>query len=361
MSVLTVGLGTRSYDIEILPDAHKRVAAVIAAACPKARRILVVTDSNVTKLYAREMMYYLEQGGYSPHLFACPAGEGSKSIAYLERAYNALTDAKLTRTDCIVALGGGVVGDLAGFAAASYLRGIAFVQVPTTLLAMVDSSVGGKTGINLAAGKNLVGAFWQPCSVLVNLPYLHTLTDRDFFSGMAEVIKYAYIADADGALYDILLSCRGERKALMERMEEIVYLCCQIKAEVVEQDEREGGRRMILNFGHTLGHAYEKAGGYKRYTHGEAVSAGMVAAAKLGAHLSMNAPELIEDVRTMVTMHHLPEWIACTQQEYTAAIGLDKKGQGDSIHFVFVPKRGDAEPKTITKTALFDAITECGL
>ena len=213
-------------------------------------------------------------------LVTVPAGEKSKRVALVEQCYDRLAAHRLERKSFIVALGGGVVGDLAGFVAATYLRGIPFVQVPTTLLAQVDSSVGGKTGVNLKAGKNLVGAFYQPRLVLCDLDTLRTLPRREYVSGLAEVIKY-------GIIYDAILFAQLERNLpkLLERdpatLMAVVARCCEIKAEVVGQDETESGLRAILNFGHTIGHAVENSSGYGKFLHGEAISIGQIAAARL--------------------------------------------------------------------------------
>ena len=252
----------------------------------------------------------------------------------------------LTRTDAVVALGGGVVGDLAGFAAASILRGVDFIQIPTTLLAQVDSSVGGKVAIDLQAGKNLAGAFWQPKLVLMDPD---TLDDRTFADGMAEVLKYGCIFDR--AFFD-LLAGRPSRGALMADIESILYTCCDLKRSVVIRDERDTGERMLLNFGHTLGHAYELAGHYETWTHGQAVAAGMVLAARLGVALGVTPAEVPGQVEAAVAALDLPTRIDCTHADYAAAIGLDKKGAGEDITLILLEALGRAVPHKMPKAEL---------
>jgi 3-dehydroquinate synthase len=248
----------------------------------------------------------------------------------------------LERKSFIVALGGGVIGDLAGFVAASYLRGIPFVQVPTTLLAQVDSSVGGKTGVNLKAGKNLVGAFYQPRLVLCDLDTFKTLPDREFKAGLAEVIKYGIIYDAD-------LFARLERdmKKILRRdskiLSDVVARCCEIKADVVSQDETETGLRAILNFGHTIGHAIEAISGYGKYLHGEAISIGQVAAAGLSSQLTGLTENDVERIRTLFVTTGLPTAIRLNpsqREKLFGAMRLDKKVSGGEIKFVLAEKIG---------------------
>ena len=353
MKQLTVTLDERSYDIHF-DLSLAQSGEWLRDCCPKAQRVLVVTDETVETLYANTVTDSLETAGFAVSLLTCAVGEESKSLANLGRVYDALTAAGLTRSDCMLALGGGVIGDLTGFAAASYLRGIDFVQVPTTLLAMVDSSVGGKTAINLPAGKNLVGAFWQPKGVLADMDCLESLTDRNFYSGMAEVIKHGFLADM--GLLELLADCEGDRDLLMARMAEVVGICCEMKSQFVTADERDTGVRMLLNLGHTLGHAYEKAGNFEIYTHGEAVAAGLVAAVKLGEQLGVTPTEVRPQAVEMLRAHRLPTEIDCTMAEYEAAIGLDKKGEGEKIHLILLTRAGEAVRHSMTKAELFALI-----
>ena len=259
----------------------------------------------------------------------------------------------LTRTDAVAALGGGVVGDLAGFAAATVLRGVDFVQIPTTLLAQVDSSVGGKVAVDLKAGKNLAGAFWQPKLVLMDPEALDTLPQSTFMEGMAEVVKYGCIKDA--AFFDFLEERPG-RAALMADMEHILYTCCDIKRNVVEQDERDTGERMLLNFGHTLGHAYELAGNYARWSHGDAVAAGMCAAARLGERLGITSAGTADRLERVLAALGLPTRIVCAPEQYAAAIGLDKKGSGHAISVILLEEIGRAVRHPMEKDALLEEL-----
>ena len=255
----------------------------------------------------------------------------------------------LTRTDAVVALGGGVVGDLAGFAAASILRGVDFIQIPTTLLAQVDSSVGGKVAIDLKAGKNLAGAFWQPRGVLIDPDCLDTLPDRTFSDGMAEVIKYGCIRDDD--FFWMLDRCGG-RAGVMEHIEQVIYTCCDLKRQVVLQDERDTGLRMTLNFGHTIGHAFELAGHYQVWTHGQGVAAGMSWAAQLGVALGVTPPEVVGQIQTTVGKFGLPIDIPCPWETMVEAVGLDKKRSGDSITLILLARLGRAVPHRMKKDEL---------
>ncbi|MBT8042669.1 MAG: 3-dehydroquinate synthase [Pontiella sp.] len=280
-----VHLGERSYTIHIGAGVLDRLGALCTSAGLKGN-CLIITDENVGGHYAQAALDALEKSGFSAALTTLPAGEQTKCGEQVSELYSRCIEAGLDRHSFIVALGGGVIGDLAGYVAATYLRGIPFVQVPTSLLAMVDSSVGGKTGINLPEGKNLVGAFHQPALVLADLDTLKTLAEREFRAGLAEVVKYGIIYDAK--LFELLeehvaeLSDSGNADFLAR----VIGRCCEIKADVVAQDEREGGLRAILNFGHTAGHALEKVAGYGEYVHGEAVAIGSVFAARASVDLT---------------------------------------------------------------------------
>ena len=265
MKTLRVDLPGRAYDIHIERGALDRAGELCRGALPRCTRLFVVTDSNVAPLHLGRVVKSLEEAGFETACQEIPAGESSKSPAMLTELWENMMDFGLTRTDAVAALGGGVVGDLAGFAAATVLRGVDFIQIPTTLLAQVDSSVGGKVAVDLRAGKNLAGAFWQPRLVLMDPEVLETLPDGVFSDGMAEVIKYGCIQDA--AFFDFLAQ-RPSRGEIMAQIEHILYTCCDLKRRVVVEDERDVGARLVLNFGHTLGHAYELAGNYTRWTPG---------------------------------------------------------------------------------------------
>ena len=354
MKTLTVALPGREYDILIERGLLAQAGGRIRAVLPKASKLAVVTDSNVEPLYGKTVLDSLTAAGFEARLFTVRAGEESKNASQLTQLWEGFMDFGLTRADAVVALGGGVVGDLTGFAAATVLRGVAFVQIPTTLLAQVDSSVGGKVAIDLDHGKNLAGAFYQPKLVLMDPDVLDTLPLPVFMAGMAEVVKYGCIWDAD--FFDFL-AARPSRGELTADIEHILYTCCDIKRQVVMEDERDTGLRMILNFGHTLGHAYELAGHYVEWSHGEAVAAGMCAAARLGVELGVTPPDVPGRIIDTVAALGLPTSISCASDDYTAAIGLDKKGAGADITLILLDRLGHAVPYKTEKAALLEQLT----
>lgn len=355
MKRLTVSLPGRNYEILIGQGLLDTAGAACRGVLPSASRIGIVTDSNVAPLYADRLVRSLEAAGFRAAVITVPAGERSKSMAMLEQVYDELLAFGLTRSDAVAALGGGVVGDLAGFAAATILRGVDFVQLPTTLLAQVDSSVGGKVAVDLKAGKNLAGAFWQPKLVLMDPGCLDTLENAVFADGMAEIIKYGCIADP--GLFARLAASPG-RGSVMEYAEELLTVCCDIKRRFVERDERDTGARMLLNFGHTLGHAYELAGGYEAYTHGQAVAAGMCRAADLGVRLGITLPDAPGRIAALARAFGLPDAIECTRADYAAAIGLDKKGDKDQIALILLAELGKAIPVKMEKNAVLQLLEE---
>jgi 3-dehydroquinate synthase len=336
-----VPLGNRSYDIKISPGLIPK----LGTACAKLKlghRCAILTDTNVGREYAKPAYNSLLRAGFEPSLVIVPAGETAKSLKSVQSCYDRLASHRLERKSFIVALGGGVVGDLAGFVAATYLRGIPFVQVPTTLLAHVDSSVGGKVGVNLKAGKNLVGAFYQPKLVLCDLDTLATLPTREFRAGLAEVIKY-------GIIYDAALFTRLERDLpkLLRRetkpLGEIIARCCEIKADVVGQDETEGGLRAILNFGHSIGHGLEAISSYDKYLHGEAISIGQVASAKLSRELAGLSEKDSTRIAELFKRTGLPTQVklnASQRPKLFAAMKLDKKVSDGEIKFVLAKRIG---------------------
>lgn len=336
-----VPLDNRSYDIKISPGLIGKLGTECAR-LKLGNRCVIITDTNVGRLAAKPAFNALVKAGFSPALIVVPAGETAKSLKSVQNCYDQLAEHRLERKSFIVALGGGVVGDLAGFVAATYLRGLAFVQVPTTLLAQVDSSVGGKVGVNLKAGKNLVGAFYQPRLVLCDLDTLRTLPEREFRAGLAEVIKY-------GIIYDAGLFARLERALprLLKRdpgtLAAVVARCCEIKAEVVAQDETEGGLRAILNFGHTIGHGLEAISHYGKFLHGEAISIGQVVAARLSAATIGFPLRDVERIHNLFTRAGLPTQMKLNQSERRrlfAAMQLDKKVSDGQLRFVLAEKIG---------------------
>ena len=355
MKTLTVALPGREYDILIERGLLSQAGARVRAVLPKASKLAVVTDSNVEPLHSKPLLDSLTAAGFEVRLFVVPAGEKSKNASQLSQLWEGFMEFGLTRTDGVAALGGGVVGDLAGFAAAAILRGVAFVQIPTTLLAQVDSSVGGKVAIDLKAGKNLAGAFYQPRLVLMDPDVLNTLDLPQFMEGMAEVVKYGCIWDAD--FFDFL-TARPSKPELMADIEHILYTCCDIKRQVVMEDELDTGLRMILNFGHTLGHAYELAGHYTQWTHGQAVAAGMCAAARLGVKLGVTPPDLPGRISEACAALDLPTRITCSMDDYAAAIGLDKKSAGADITLILLDKIGRAVPHKMPRRDLLALLEE---
>src|SRR4051794_27495296 len=344
MRSVKVSLGDRSYAISI----GSKLLGQLGQECARlqlGRRCAIISDNNVAPLYAKAAQKSLTKAGFESFLITFPAGETAKSLKSVQACYDQLAGNRLERKSFIVALGGGVVGDLAGFVAATYLRGIPFVQVPTTLLAQVDSSVGGKVGVNLKAGKNLVGAFYQPRLVLCDLSTLDTLPMREFRSGLAEIIKY-------GIIYDAALFRRLERELgrVLERddrtLTAVISRCCAIKAEVVGQDETESGLRAILNFGHTIGHALEAISRYGKYLHGEAISIGQVAAAKLSAR-TLRLPQAdVERITTLFTQAGLPTELNLNskqREQMMEAMKLDKKVSHGEIQFVLARRIGQVE------------------
>jgi 3-dehydroquinate synthase len=344
MQRVKVELDDRSYEILI----GRELLAELGARCRKlglGSRCAIITDANVGPRYAKQAQHSLEAYGFQTALITIPAGEKSKSLEQVGDCYDAMAKHRLERKSFVVALGGGVVGDLTGFVAASYLRGIPFVQVPTTLLAQVDSSVGGKTGINLEAGKNLVGAFYQPKLVLCDLSTLDTLPVRELRAGLAEVIKYGIIYD-DAFFRRLEQQLDAALKGDPATLAKIIARCCAIKADVVSQDETETGLRAILNFGHTIGHAIEATSGYGKYLHGEAISIGQILAARLSEKILGLPAADVERIRALFERAGLPveaHFNAAQKQKLLAAMKLDKKVSAGEIKFVLARQIGKVE------------------
>ncbi len=305
----------------------------------------IITDDNVHPLYAAAVEASLQAHGFRVVTFVFPHGEASKCADTLLSIYGFLCDNEITRSDCLVALGGGVVGDITGFAAATFLRGMQYVQIPTTLLAQVDSSVGGKTAIDLPQGKNLVGAFKQPAVVLCDPDTLSTLPRTFLADGMGEVIKYGMIRDA--ALFDLLCSCTQDTVAA--HFDEIIPACVSIKRDVVEHDEFDNGERMILNFGHTLGHAIEAYYHYETYTHGSAVAAGMCLMTKYCGN-----QEDYEKLCACVSAYNLPHNVDVPMESLIPLCSGDKKRAGGALRYVVCEPIGNARIKTVTLQEFHD-------
>lgn len=339
-TTLTVHLSERSYPIHFGSDLSAEVRAFVGELTSVGRKFAVITDAN---LQASQGGALRAMFGEAAPMLTLEPGEETKCLEQFGRVLDFLAQHRLDRTSVLFAVGGGVVGDLCGFAASAYQRGIDFVQVPTTLLSMVDSSVGGKTGINLKAGKNLVGAFHQPRAVFIATGLLTTLPPREFAAGMAEVIKYGLLGDA-------ALFARLEKHTLTvasPELAETVRRCCEIKAKVVEADERElakEGGRALLNLGHTFGHAIEQVTGYGNYLHGEAVAVGMCAAARLSQRLGYLTEAEVARVDAVVVAHRLPARLRepLAYADLHAAMARDKKVRAGTLRFVVLKSLGEA-------------------
>jgi 3-dehydroquinate synthase len=355
---IKVALGERSYDIELGAGILGKVGA-LCREVGLSGTAAVVSNTTVAPLYYEAVRASLEAAGYTVFLASLPDGEAYKNSATLNQIYDALVDASVDRGSFILALGGGVIGDMAGFAAASYLRGIPFVQLPTTLLSQVDSSVGGKTGINHPRGKNLIGAFYQPKAVLIDVTTLDTLPEREYRSGLGEIVKYGAVLDGDFFRFleeHVPALLARDKDALIEA----VARSCSIKAKVVAVDEREGGVRAVLNYGHTLGHAVETLTGYSTYLHGEAVAIGMVQAAKISQHFGFCSQADRERIEALIAMLGLPsELPAFAVEKYVEALSHDKKVRDKGL--LFICNRGIGAYKMERVTDLAALLEICGI
>ena len=349
MAELKVGLGERSYPIYIEPNCLERIGHDLAER-GIGNRYAVVTDTTVGSLYGDRLLQILSDAGLAATLFPFPSGEKSKSLKTMGALAGRMIKAGFDRHDAIIAFGGGVVGDLAGFLAASYMRGVPFVQVPTTLLAQVDSSVGGKTGVDIREGKNLVGAFYQPRAVYIDTNVLTTLPREELLGGLAEVLKYGIIRDS--RFFTFLEEYRRKIVRLdPELIVQTIHTCCLIKAAVVAEDEREGGLRMILNYGHTIGHAVEAASSYE-IIHGLAVAIGMVAAARLSVMRGTLSGKENERIYSVISAYGMPVAVPghLNRKVIKRYLKTDKKSVGGTIHYVL--------PDSIGSTIVTPDVTE---
>ena len=336
LKVINVVAGDEQYEIRIdIGIVHH--AGLALQDLLGSKNVHIVTDKNVADLYLRDLSTSLSPFVHKLTHTVIPAGEGEKSIRSLEHLYGEFLASEITRSDVIVALGGGVVGDLVGFAASTYLRGVSFVQIPTTLLAQVDSSVGGKVAVNLPEGKNLVGSFYHPRRVLIDPLVLRTLSPRLLSEGMAEVIKYGAIAD-EGLFNELSQDSLELTELTLNRY---IADCCAIKASIVERDPIDKGERMLLNFGHTVGHAIEEAAGYGKYFHGEAVAIGMMIAARYGEIKGYTEPGTTSRLEKVLKKYSLPT-LCNTGLDITPSMKRDKKRMGNDIHFILLKKIGKA-------------------
>lgn len=339
MEDLVVDLNERSYPIIIKKGLMDEVNLEIKKVF-KGKKIFILTDKNVEYHYGDKIKSSLVNEGYDVKLMALEPGEETKSFNTLPLIYNEFLDFKLTRSDLIITLGGGVIGDLGGFAASTFLRGVAFVQIPTSLLAQVDSSVGGKVAVDLERGKNLVGSFYHPKLVLIDPNVLYTLSDRFFGDGMAEVIKYGCIKDKEFFYFLKSLKTKDE---VMNNIEKIIHKCCFIKKCVVENDEKDIGERMLLNFGHTLGHAIETYYNFKKFSHGEAVGIGMYNITKISEEKGLTEKGVANDIKEILMQYSLPYKTEIDDNsEILGTIALDKKNIDNVLKVVLLKSMGES-------------------
>lgn len=348
---LTVDLGPNSYPIHIENGILAKTGELVSEVF-SGKKIMIVSDDNVFPLYGEIITKALSDSGFECHSFVLPHGEPTKSFQSLPKIYEALLNAKLTRSDLLIALGGGVIGDLAGFAASSYLRGIKFVQIPTSLLAQVDSSVGGKVAVDLPQGKNLVGAFYHPKAVIIDPDVLNTLPDHFISDGMGEVIKYGCIKDKE--LFELL--CKHTSfEDLKPELTQIIARCVDIKRVVVEADQFDLGERILLNFGHTLAHTIEQHFNYERESHGEAVGIGMYQITKIAEEKGLTAFGCAEQIKKALEIYKLPDNSNLPVDVLTDAISLDKKNLNNHLNVVLLHDIGDSYVYP-TDVSFFDGV-----
>ena len=356
MRTVKVELGSNSYDIYIGNSLNGELENFISST-KFSNKAMLVTDTNVGKIFSSAIQSTLENAGLDVKLVTIPAGETSKSLAEAEKIYTAAIEFGLDRKSAVFALGGGVVGDLTGFIAATYLRGVPFVQIPTSLLAQVDSSVGGKVAVNHKLGKNLIGAFYQPKAVFIDLDMLKTLPKREIASGLGEIVKYGVISDPE--LFKYLEDNASQTLALeFGVMEHIIARSCEIKADVVSKDEKEGGLRRILNFGHTIAHSIEEATGYSKYTHGEAVAIGMIGAAHISKALGRIDELTVERLQNLINkLGMVSRAENCDTEHMFKALFRDKKTINGKINWVLMDSIGTVSivndvPEDIVRSVL---------
>lgn len=355
MKELQVNLLNATYNIKIEKNLLNRLGKEVLKLY-KGEKIVVITDDNVNSFYGAAVENSLKAEGYNTLKIVLKPGEKTKSFDYLMEVYNKLIAFKVNRGSLILALGGGVIGDLAGFCAATFLRGVPYIQVPTSLLAQVDSSVGGKVAIDLPQGKNLVGSFYQPKAVFIDPEVLRTLPQKYINDGMGEIIKYALIKDQE--LYHILKGL-DSTEALMNSMEDIIYTCCFIKKTIVEADERDLGERMILNFGHTLGHSIEKVQGYEGLSHGEAVAVGMYQITLKSEKMHLTKFGTAEKIKELLQKVHLPYRVE-EAIDLVDILAIDKKNIGNTINLILLKDIGEAFIKPMNHAEIKEFFKEEG-
>lgn len=337
MNTIEVSLESCKYNIYIKNGIKNRLKDYIDEYFKSDRKFVIFTDDNVYENYRNFIDDFKNTYKERMYLYVMRPGEGSKHISNIEGAYEFLVENNITRKDAIIALGGGVVGDFSGFIASTYMRGIGFIQVPTSLLSQVDSSVGGKVAVNLDSGKNLVGSFYQPELVIIDPEFLKTLESRVFFDGLAEVIKYGLILDEE--IINILEKCNN-RDEIMDNIIILISKSCSLKKDIVIEDEKENGLRAVLNFGHTIGHSIEKLGAYKEYSHGEAVGIGMIMMIESGIKNGICEEDTLKRVKNILDKFRLPVRVEYSNRQLLENMGNDKKFQGDTIKLVYIEKIG---------------------
>ncbi|MGB7604001.1 MAG: 3-dehydroquinate synthase [Lutisporaceae bacterium] len=353
MSIINIKLKDNSYDIYVQQGLLQHIGKLVSA-WYKGKNISIITDTNVDLLYGEKLSYALKQYDYKVSRIVVSPGEQSKSISTLSNIYNRLTEHGITRNSLIIALGGGVIGDLTGFAAATFLRGVSYIQIPTTVMSQLDSSIGGKTAINIEAGKNLAGCFYQPKAVYIDTLLLETLPDRFFSDGLAEAVKYGAIKDV--GLFNMLSNMKslGDIK---DNIDKIIYRCASIKCELVNTDEFDKGERMLLNFGHTIGHGLEKFYDYNTYTHGEAVSLGILIITKNSENMGLTAEGSTKAISELLTKCHLPiTHDKIDKDKLLHIIRTDKKSEEAFINLILLKKLGCAYIYKASKDDLINFI-----
>lgn len=354
MRTVRVNAASKSYDVLIGKDAVDSLGEEAKKVCPGALKALVVSETNVASLYLDKVKAQLAGAGFEVTDYVFEAGEQNKNINEIAGMWNRMAEAGFTRTDFVVGLGGGVTTDMAGFAASTFLRGIKVIQLPTSLLAMVDASVGGKTGIDIPMGKNQVGAFWQPSLVLEDISFLKTLPDEVFTEGMGEVTKHAFIMDLE--LFDKLEKADGDIRSDEGVLEEIVYMNVADKASVVGEDETDNGRRQTLNFGHTVGHVIERDSGFTK-PHGICVAKGMGIVIDACVRAGTLAAEDAERMKKLLKTYNLPTEDDITPEAIVAGAMNDKKKRGDTLSVILVNKIGNAEIKKMNKEEFLEFLS----
>lgn len=344
MKTLNINLINKNYTIYIKRNILSEIGHYLSSNF-KGNKIAIISDYNLIDLYGSSLLKIIENNGFKTNLIAIKPGEASKTITCLKQIFNELSSFKIGREDLILTFGGGVVGDLGGFAASTYLRGIHYIQIPTSLLAQVDSSIGGKVAVDLPEGKNLIGSFYHPDAVFIDPDLLKTLDKRFFHDGLAEVIKYGCIKEE--SILDKLQSYKNDIE-LLDNIEDLIYMCCSIKKSLVEADEKDFGERMLLNFGHTLGHGIEKYYNYEKYTHGEAVGIGMLEITRKSELLGITQKGTSNIIELLLKKYNLPTQLPLMNISVLLdTIALDKKNYGMNINLILLKKLGEGFIKKV--------------